>query len=133
MEIRTLLLEDDNNTRALLESILTDRGHRVAGYASPLLCPLYKKPSCQCEKTLPCVDFLITDNQMPGMTGLQFIQMQAERGCKLDTDNKAIFSGFWRDEDIALAESFGCRIFPKPFDLETFNNWLDQGEQRLKR
>ncbi len=132
MEIRTLLLEDDGNTRSLLETILTERGHRVFSYASPLLCPLYKEPDCRCEKTSPCVDFLLTDNQMPGMSGLQFIQLQAERGCKISVNNKAIFSGDWRYEDIKIAQSLGYRTFAKPFNLAEFNHWLDIGEQRLK-
>ncbi len=133
MEIRTLLLEDDNNTRSLLERILTDRGHTVFGYASPLLCPLYEDVRCHCKKTRPCVDFLITDNQMPGMSGLQFIQIQAERGCKIGAQNKAIFSGSWMNAEISLAQKLGYRAFPKPFKMEEFSRWLDLWEEQLRK
>ena len=132
MEIRTLLLEDDNNTRSLLEQILTDRGHKVYGYASPLLCPLYEDIQCQCNKTSPCVDFLLTDNQMPGMSGIEFIQLQAKRGCKISAYNKAIFSGSWLNSEIELAHRLGYQTFPKPFSLKEFSLWLDQGEQQLR-
>ena len=131
MHYRTLLLEDDVSLRRLLEVMLKRRGHLVASHESPLLCPLYGEVHCDCDGGLPCLDFLITDNRMPGMTGLEFIQLQAERGCRFEDQQKAIMSGTWREEERRLAQQLGFQVFRKPFNWNEFAAWLAASEQRL--
>jgi len=57
------------------------------------------------------------DQNMPVMTGAEFIRMQSERGCKLPTRYKLIMTGSLTDEVRALAESLGCQVIQKPFSL----------------
>lgn len=133
MEIRTLLLEDEPAVRSLLEAVLTERGHKVYGYDTPLNCPFIPIDGSTCDKECSCVDFILTDNKMPGMTGLEFIKLQFERGCKLGPHNKAIFSGAWQPDELEQARQLGCSTFTKPFNLSEFCQWLAAGEQQLLR
>ncbi len=128
---QTLLLEDDEGIRLTLEDLLRERNHVVLSYDSPLKCPLLEDSACTCGNKRPCVDFLISDNRMPGMTGLEFVQLQSTRGCKLIGSNKALMSGDWSPEDMQLAESLGCKVFSKPFDFNEFYDWLNHGEKNI--
>jgi CheY-like chemotaxis protein len=131
MVFRTLLLEDDPSLRNLLELMLTRRGHQVISYDSPLHCPLLDSETNVCDRVLTCIDFLITDNQMPGMTGMELIQLQARQGCLRQGQQRAIMSGTWREQDQELARSLGFQVFRKPFNWNEFSAWLDAGEQQI--
>jgi len=128
MTYRTLLLEDDSNSRHLLSLLLARRGHQVFGYDSPLRCPYLEKSICACYNDRPCFDFLISDNKMPGMTGLEFIVLQDQRGCRLDNRRKALLSGWLRDDEKRLAARLDCRVFEKPLNWIGFCQWLEEGE-----
>ncbi len=131
MFFRTLLLEDDENMRRLLELMLKRRGHQVASYDSPLHCPLFGESSCGCDGEAPCIDFLITDNRMPGMSGMEFIQQQAQRSRQFKEQHKAIMSACWREQDKQLAIQLGFEVFRKPFNWNEFLAWLAIGEERI--
>jgi len=128
MRYRSILFEDDKPTREFLTSLLQQRNHDVFSYSAPRLCPLYSSPDCRCPKEQVCGDFLITDNQMPGMTGLEFIQRQAEGKCRAAAHNKALLSGQWSPEEWDLGIRLGCKLFRKPLDLDEFSAWLTERE-----
>ncbi len=131
MLYRTLLLEDDEHLRRLLELMLTRRGHQVTSYISPLHCPWYGESGCGCQAEKPCIDFLITDNRMPGMTGLEFIQQQAQHSDQFRHQHKAIMSRCWQEQDKLLAKQLGLQVFRKPFNWNEFFAWLAVGEERI--
>jgi len=128
MPYRTLILEDDENVRSLLELFLSKRGHQVISFDSPIRCPDLKWSSCHCDKNQPCFDFLISDNMMPGMTGLEFLEIQERRGCQMDCHHKALMTGYLEEHEKTLADRLNCRVFEKPIDWQGFCHWLEEGE-----
>ncbi len=66
---------------------------------------------------------------MPNMTGLEFIENQRKKGCKVPC--MAIMSGSWTDAELEQAESLDCNLFRKPFGIDVINRYLDECEIRI--
>ena len=130
MKLRVFVFEDNDVLLGIIIKILQRRGHEVLGYSDPTRCPLYSNPTCPCPREEACGDILITDNDMPGMTGLEFIRRQSLRGCKGIMGNKAVMSGGWSSENLELAKSLGCKIFRKPMSIKDLTEWLEECESR---
>jgi CheY-like chemotaxis protein len=131
MRLRVFVFEDNDTLRSVISSILDTRGYEVFSYSEPLLCPAYLDRECPHEH--PCEDVLITDLNMPHMTGLDFIENQIRHGCKAIAKNRAVLSGDWTQEQRERAERLGCQVFEKPFDFNTLMRWLDECEMRVDR
>lgn len=130
MKIRCLVLDDNSDMHGLLQEILGPRGYDTSFYKSPVLCPVYHNKD-SCNKKERCREIGIFDNNMPGMTGLGFIELQLKKGCKCIRGNTAIMSGDFSEEDLKKAKRLGCKIFKKPFSLEELEDWLDECEKRV--
>lgn len=128
---RAIIIDDDASCRLLLETLLTQRGYEVVSLPDPTACPLYASSQCTCPQDFACGDFLLTDNQMPHMTGIEFVERQTLRGCKGIVGNKAILSGTWREEELAQAERLGCQVFDKPYNFKEIMDWLDEREKQI--
>ena len=128
MRLRIIVFEDDEPIRVLLHAAISRLGHEVLVFSDPLACPLYLNDDCDCPQEHPCGDLLITDNQMPRMTGLEFIRRQVERGCKGVAANKAVLSATWTEAQRQEAAELGCRIVKKPFDLSALTEWIRERE-----
>jgi len=70
-EIRILLVDDDAGFRGALASVLADDGHEVLSYAGPADIPS--------TGSLPPVDVLISDYEMPEENGFSFIDRFRQR------------------------------------------------------
>jgi CheY-like chemotaxis protein len=128
---RVIIIDDDPGCRALLELLLKQKGYEVISLSDPTACPLYAGPQCTCPQDQACGDFLLTDNRMPGMTGIEFVERQMQRGCKGIIGNKAVLSGTWSEQELAQAKLLGCRVFDKPFKLNDIVAWMNDREQRI--
>jgi CheY-like chemotaxis protein len=132
--LRVLLFEDEPLLRGLLETLLTGRGYDVVSFAEPLHCPVYERGgSCSCPAGQACGDILLTDVEMPRVSGIEMIADQQAAGCRADARNVAIMSAGWTPERKQLARSLGCETFDKPFRIADLNRWLDECEQRVDR
>jgi len=134
MKTRIIIFEDEYLIRYSLTSKLSKRGYEVLSFSDPTFCPaVYKsEPKCPNPDGSVCCDFLLTDNNMPNMMGLEFIEQQIEKGCKGVFKNKAVMSAAWSAEDLAKAESLGCKVFHKPLDFEAILDWLAEGADLLE-
>lgn len=128
---RILIYDDDPVILDLLKHLLLKRGYEVFAYREPKVCPLYETPGEQCAHHSPCADMMISDFEMPKMSGIELYQRQAQRGCAVDIRMKAILSGY---TDPSLAEqckSLRCAFLQKPFQFSELTEWLTACEERL--
>ena len=127
-KLRIILLEDNDTVRKVLSESLTYRGYEVFAYPKPTICPLQILPECRCTNNQSCTDVILTDLDMPGMDGLQFVENLKRKNCKCG--HVGIMSGWLTSGDIQRAEELDCKIFQKPFKIEIFIEWLN-GIQRV--
>ncbi len=92
---RAVVLDDDYTIRTLVDAVLSERGYEVHGSFRPLSCPVFLDSKCSCSADTHCTNIIITDINMPEMTGLEFIEHQKRNGCKVQ--NIAVMSGRWTD------------------------------------
>jgi CheY-like chemotaxis protein len=129
VRIRAIVLDDDYVMRTLIYDILKNRGYEAYASSEPFFCPVYLDSECPCPVEHLCATIIITDINMPNMTGLEFIEHQKKNGCKIQ--NIATMSGIWTDEEIEHAKRLGCHIFKKPFEIDEIEKWLDGCEKKL--
>lgn len=129
MQLRAIVIDDDEACRSLLALMLQLRGYEVISLPDPTACPLYIDSTCSCPNDAVCGDFLLTDNQMPGMSGLDLIARQTDGGCKGNVRNKAVLSGTWNQEELRKAQQLGCKVFDKPYQRKAIDSWLDAQEK----
>lgn len=128
---RAIIIDDDESCREVLVQILRQKGYEAFSFPDPTVCPIYAEGKCTCPQEYACGDFLLTDNRMPRMSGLAFVEAQTLRGCKGSVSNKAVISGTWEREELAKAERFGCKIFRKPFRIDELLDWLEERRKMI--
>ncbi len=129
MRIRAIVLDDDDAMRSLIYDILKNRGYEAYASYEPYFCPIYLNSECPGPVDHLCTTIIITDLNMPDMTGLEFIEHQKRNGCKVQ--NIAVMSRRWTDEELEHAKGLGCHIFEKPFEINEIEKWLDECENKL--
>ena len=129
MRIRVFVFEDDEVIRSILWDLLDSRGYEVFTFPNPGLCPLHRSTGCRCPAREACGDIIISDLRMPNITGLEFVEKQMMKGCKVQ--NIALMSGAWSESDLENARRLGCQLFQKPFKLDEINKWLDGCEKNI--
>ena len=130
-KLRAIVLEDDQSIRRLVKHILESYGFETLAYEDPASCPLSLPHDCQCQDSTVCADILISDVEMPHMTGLEFIEGQIHKGCKFR--NIAFMSGGWSEADLNKARSLGCKTFYKPFDISELTSWIEECEASVEK
>ncbi len=129
MKLRAIVLDDDDAINALVSNILRKRGYEVYASSEPFLSQVYMGSGCSCSVGHTCTDIIITDNNMPNMSGLEFLERQKRMGCKVQ--NTAVMSGSWTKEEIEHAKKLGCHVFNKPFKIDEIKKWLNECEKEL--
>ena len=128
--LRIVLLDDNEVLRRILSEVLADRGHEVFAFSNPTICPLQILPECQCNANQTCTDIILSDLDMPNMTGLGFIENQKKKNCKCQ--HIALMSGGWTEKDLQRAHELGCKTLSKPFRINEFLEWLDEIERSIE-
>jgi len=126
--MRALIFDDDKKVRHLLKMFLHLKGYEVFTYGIPSLCPLQHSHECRCEKNQACADILIVDIDMPNISGIDFVEDQIRKGCKIQ--NIAIMSDTWSMTNMKRARDLGHEIFEKPLTLSAIRKWADKCEER---
>jgi len=128
---RVLIFDDDRNVLNLLKDFFSIRDYDVLTFDSPVTCTIYDKSLESCANAKPCADIVITDYQMPKMTGLELLLQQAQRGCKVDIRNKALMSGDLDEETQNKVKALGYAFFGKPFKFSEFVAWVEDREKHI--
>jgi|GEM_PF-426633 len=128
---RAIIIDDDANILKLLKDFFSIRDYDVLTFDSPITCTIYENKLASCANSKPCADILITDYQMPKMTGLELLVQQAQRGCKVDIRNKALMSGNLDAETQNKVKELGHAFFSKPFNFPEFISWIEDCESRI--
>jgi DNA-binding NarL/FixJ family response regulator len=124
MSIKVFVFDDDELIRTTLSYFLKQEGFLVSEFAQPDHCSLYYDENCLCPVKNACANIIITDINMPGENGLQFVENQVRKGCKVE--HVAVMSGDWEDPFLKRAQQLGCQIFYKPFSIIEMKEWLDK-------
>jgi CheY-like chemotaxis protein len=128
---RAIICDDDHQVLDLFRRMLEKMGYEVLTAETPVTCAFYSDHADICPQHDRCTDVLITDNSMPGMTGMELLEIQHQRGCKLTSKNKALMTGNADTELRKKAAELGCRVFPKPLSISTLIEWLQECEKRF--
>ena len=127
MRQKTALLFDDNKMcRDMLTDALAEMQLQVVAFSDPISFLRQQEKICCHRISEPCYDILLTDNNMPGMTGLEFLEKLQEVDCKISAHHMAIISGKWEEADLLRAKKIGCKIFHKPTPLDEIYDWLNE-------
>lgn len=120
---KALLVEDDELFRLTMIAVLEDADFDVTACGDPVevisLWKRHKKLNQDCE-----FDLILTDNKMPGMTGLEFIHQINQKVYPLSHRRKAIISGMWEEDELEIARLLGCKTFHKTDSLESICDWV---------
>jgi DNA-binding response OmpR family regulator len=127
---RILLFDDEPLILNTLKDYLSAQDYEVMCFEDPTDCPVYEKHE-NCKKEAPCADVLITDFKMNKMNGIEWIQLQKERGCQLDMKNKAVISGKTDEEQEEIIKKMGCAFFLKPFKFSVLSAWIQECVERV--
>ncbi len=128
--LRVILLEDNDALRFLFSEIFTDHEYETFAFSTPAICPLQLVPECRCSVNETCTDMMVSDLDMPQMTGLSFIKNQKKKKCKCK--HVALISARWTEQDLLLAHELGCKTFIKSSNFEEFHEWLDEVEKSIE-
>lgn len=131
MQRRILLFEDEEAVRKLYGIYLRSKGYEVLEFATPVTCALIAENRCTCPRDYACADMIITDMNMPQMSGLELIRYQLAKGCHAPPQNKAILSAGLTPEQEEEARALGCRYLRKSAGLKELWAWLGLCEQHI--
>lgn len=128
---RVLIFDDEEIILYVLKDFFSTLGYEVLSFAEPVICPIYRHDAEACAQHYPCADVVIVDFHMPRMNGIELLQRQAARGCKLTNGNKALTTGYIDEENHKRLEAQGYAFFQKPVDFSDLTNWITACEKRV--
>ncbi len=129
---RVIIFDDEVFILNMLKDFFLMRGYEVLSYSDPTsICPINGKSGDLCSSRDRCSDVMITDFSMPRVNGVELLEAQSRKGCKLDIRNKAVISGYIDDQNRMRVRQLGCTFFQKPFNLPILMEWLAACEQRI--
>lgn len=131
LRTRILLFEDEATTRRMLTTYLRTKGFEVLDFSTPVNCALMMEQRCTCPREHACADVIITDMNMPHMSGLELIRFQMEKGCHAPPQNKAVISAALSPEQVEEFRTLGCHYLRKPFKLQELLDWIRSCEQNI--
>lgn len=129
MEFRALVFEDNDQIRNIVIEFLERNGFEVYSFSEAGSCPLFLEKKCPCPSKHACVDVILADINMPGITGLEFIDNQVKKGCKVK--NIGVMSGAWNNNQIEQANKLKVHIIHKPFKMKDFVSWLEDCKSKI--
>jgi CheY-like chemotaxis protein len=119
--MRVFVFDDEPMIRKVFSSFARRRGFDVVAFERAAVCEA-NGGMCQCSEAERCADVILTDFNMPVMTGLEFIERLRERGCRFR--HAALISGYLSPEITERARAIGVEVFAKPVSMRDLEAWL---------
>ena len=129
MRRRAVIFDDNDLIRFTLWHLFDQRGYEVFTFPEPGLCPLDVVQECPCPRNSSCADLIMSDVNMLGENGIDFIEELVEKGCK--QRRFALMSATFSATDLARAEKLGCKLFTKPLQLADVVAWVEIVERTI--
>ena len=129
MRRRAVIFDDNDLIRHNLWYFFDQRGYQVFTFPEPGVCPLHVVRECPCPGDTSCADLIISDVDMLGRNGIDYVEKLLEKGCKLR--NLAFMSGYFTARDADRAAKLGCVLFSKPFEMDAIAAWVEVVEQSI--
>ncbi len=126
---KALVLDDNHVLRNLLTVFLEEKGFQVVSYSNPCLFLDAHGGQVQAAN-IDFFDVILTDNMMPCMNGLDFLDTIKCMGCRISERHMAVISGTWSNEDLERAKQNGYQIFHKPCHIDEIHGWIDEIRER---
>jgi CheY-like chemotaxis protein len=121
--MKFVVIDDSPDELVLLRSAFQRRGHEVVTYDNPWECPIFTSAYCPCKPVAICPDVIISDIDMPKVTGVEFVERVINKRCHCK--HVAFLSGReLPDEAKPFLTTAGVRFFEKPLDFDAFDAWL---------
>lgn len=124
-----VIYEDEPLVRATLTLLLERRGYQVLAFESPASCLTPGLKECRHPPGSWCADVVLSDVNMPGGNGLDYVVGLRARGCRCP--HIALMSATWLPADEERARQLGCRVFRKPVPAGQLDAWLTEAERQL--
>jgi CheY-like chemotaxis protein len=128
---RAIVCDDSEAIQDVFRRVLERMGYEVLTAETPITCAFYRERVDGCPQHDRCTDILITDYEMPDMTGMELLELQHQRGCKLTSMNKALMTASEEPNLRKRATALGCHFFPKPLLISTLLAWVRECESRI--
>ena len=128
---RILIIDDEESILETLGAFSEMLGHEPILVDDPSLCSLSCLDKHECPKGQSCADILLVDQYLPTIFGLDYVESQIRKGCKIPEYSKAIITGALTSQEIQRAKSLGCHVLLKPVTFEKFKNWLNTIESNV--
>jgi DNA-binding response OmpR family regulator len=129
MRRRAVIFDDNDLIRRMLWYFFDHRGYEVFTFPEPGLCPLHVAQECPCPADTSCADLIISDVNMMGTNGIDYVEQLIDKGCK--QRHFALISGSFSEMDLVRASKMGCKLFTKPLDIEAIQVWIESVEQGI--
>jgi len=129
MRRRAVIFDDNDLIRRNLWYFFDHRGYEVFTFPEPGVCSLHAVRECPCPGDASCADLIISDVNMLGTNGIDYMEKLLRKGCKLR--NLAFISGYFTPRDIERAAKLGCVLFSKPFEMQAIADWVEIVEQSI--
>lgn len=130
-QLRIIVFEDDQALSDLLRKVFQEMGHEVFTFSDPTVCPVLRNFKAKCPQKHPCADVVISDIEMPNMSGIELLRILKTRGCKALDENRALMSADTSVEKRTAVKELGCHFFAKPFRLTDVTTWLERCASRV--
>ena len=126
MRRRAVIFDDNDLIRFTLWSLFDRREYEVFTFPQPGLCPLHVIRECPCPANTSCADLIISDVNMMGVNGIEFIEQLIRKGCR--RPHFGLMSACFSPTDLVRASKLGCTLFTKPLDMARVTAWVEEVE-----
>lgn len=124
MRLRVFIIDPNDTMRESIALHVESLGYEVIMASSAETCPHYHADRQSCIQENVCGDAMIFGQELPTITGIDFIARRLKGGCKGAAANSAIICRPWSYEEEKRADELGCRFFETPILLADITAWL---------